>query len=108
MIATIVLADGIEYRVFNQNYVVSHLGEVLKGLRPYTPRMTANGYLIASHSEESKLNRSLTHTSNTSCVIDGITYRSFAEAARLTGIHRFTIRKRCLSKNFPNYVVVPH
>jgi hypothetical protein len=33
----------------------------------------------------------------------GVVYRSFAEAAKATGIHRFTLRKRCLSDNFPDY-----
>ncbi len=60
----------------------------------------------APHSEESKAQRSLTHVRNTACRIDGIEYRSFAAAAQATGIHRFTIRKRCLSENFPNYEII--
>jgi hypothetical protein len=39
-------------------------------------------------------------------VVFGVEYRSFAEAAKATGIHRFTIRKRCLSENFPDYKVI--
>jgi hypothetical protein len=35
----------------------------------------------------------------------GVEYRSFAEAAKITGIHRFTLRKRCLSDNFPDYEI---
>jgi len=57
----------------------------------------------AGHSEESKHQRSLQHPRNTGCVVLGIEYRSFAEASQATGIHRFTIRKRCLSGNFPDF-----
>jgi hypothetical protein len=66
--------------------------------RPYFER--------AGHSEESKRQRSLNHFRNTGCVVLGVEYRSFAEAAKATGIHRFTIRKRCLSENFPDYKVI--
>lgn len=66
--------------------------------RPYFKR--------AKHSEESKRQRSLNHPRNTGCVVLGVEYRSFAEAAKATGIHRFTIRKRCLSENFPDYKVI--
>ena len=68
----------------------------LKGRkRPYFAR--------AAHSQESKEKRSLSHPKNLSCRIDGVEYRSFAEASRATGVHRFTVRSRCLSENFPNY-----
>lgn len=63
--------------------------------RPNFPR--------AGHSEESKAKRSLEHPRNTACKVFGVVYRSFAEAAKATGIHRFTLRKRCLSDNFPDY-----
>ena len=66
--------------------------------RPYFPR--------AGHSEESKQARSLAHPRNTRCSVLGVEYRSFAEAAEATGIHRFTIRKRCLSENFPDYKIL--
>jgi hypothetical protein len=66
--------------------------------RPYFKR--------AGHSEESKRQRSLNHPRNTGCRVLGVEYRSFAEAAKATGIHRFTIRKRCLSENFPDYQVI--
>jgi hypothetical protein len=36
----------------------------------------------------------------------GVEYRSFAAAAEATGIHRFTIRKRCLSENFSDYKIL--
>ena len=67
--------------------------------RSYFPR--------AAHSEQSRAKRSETHVRNTKCRIEGIEYRSFAAAAVATGVHRFTIRKRCLSKNFPDYELVP-
>lgn len=67
--------------------------------RPYFKR--------APHTEESREQRSLNHVRNTACSIDGVEYRSFAEAAKATGVHRFTVRKRCLSENFPNYKLIP-
>lgn len=65
--------------------------------RPYFTR--------APHSEESKAKKSLEHPRNTRCEVFGVVYRSFAEAAIATGIHRFTVRKRCLSGNFPDYKI---
>jgi hypothetical protein len=38
--------------------------------------------------------------------VSGVEYRSFAEAAKATGIHRFTLRKRCLSENFPDFTIL--
>lgn len=57
----------------------------------------------APHTEEWKQALSETHHHNQACRVFGVTYRSFAEASRATGIHRFTLRKRCLSKNFPDF-----
>ena len=59
----------------------------------------------APHSDESKQARSLEHPRNTGCCVLGVVYRSFAEAAKATNIHRFTIRKRCLSENFPDFKI---
>lgn len=66
--------------------------------RPYFAR--------APHSEESKQRRSEQHVRNTRCSVAGVEYRSFAAASEATGVHRFTIRKRCLSENFPDYIVL--
>ena len=66
--------------------------------RPYITR--------AAHSDESKQARSLTHHRNTKCSVFGVEYRSFAEAALATGVHRFTVRKRCLSENFPDFKIL--
>lgn len=66
--------------------------------RPYFAR--------APHSEESKQARSLSHPRNTKCSVFGVEYRSFADAAIATGIHRFTVRKRCLSENFPDFKIL--
>lgn len=60
----------------------------------------------AAHSKKSRKQRSLNHVRNTRCRVLGVEYRSFAAAAEATGIHRFTIRKRCLSENFPDYEIV--
>jgi hypothetical protein len=65
--------------------------------RPYFKR--------ALHSDESKQARSLEHPRNTGCCVLGVVYRSFAEAAKATNIHRFTIRKRCFSENFPDFKI---
>lgn len=71
----------------------------LKGRkRPYFPR--------AAHSAESKAKRSEEHHRNTACRVLGVVYRSFAEASKATGIHRFTVRKRCLSENFPDFEIL--
>jgi hypothetical protein len=61
----------------------------------------------AEHTQEWKDQMSLTHHKNAACEVNGKKYRSFAEASRDTGIHRFTIRKRCLSENFPDYKIIP-
>ena len=66
--------------------------------RPYFDR--------APHSDESKQTRSLEHPRNTGCSVLGVEYRSFAEAAKATGIHRFTVRKKCLSENFPDFKIL--
>lgn len=66
--------------------------------RPYFAR--------APHSEESNQARSLAHPRNTKCSVFGVEYRSFADAAVATGIHRFTVRKRCLSENFPDFKIL--
>jgi hypothetical protein len=60
----------------------------------------------AGHSEASKQRRSEQHIRNTRCSVLGVEYRSFAAAAEATGIHRFVIRKRCLSENFPDYKIL--
>lgn len=66
--------------------------------RPYFKR--------AGHSEASKQRRKEQHIRNTRCSVLGVEYRSFAAAAEATGIHRFIIRKRCLSENFPVYKIL--
>ncbi|CCM77120.1 HNH endonuclease [Rhizobium mesoamericanum] len=37
------------------------------------------------------------------CEIDGVRYHSFSKASEALGIKAGTLRKRCLSSNFPNY-----
>jgi hypothetical protein len=39
------------------------------------------------------------------CEIFGIVYQSFSEAGRALGEKHHTLRKRCLSKNFPDYKI---
>jgi hypothetical protein len=44
---------------------------------------------------------------NTPCVVRGVRYRSFSEAARAIGMKPHTLRKRCLSENsFPDFQVL--
>lgn len=50
--------------------------------------------------------RALNPPKANACSVEGVRYISFAEASRATGVHRFTIRKRCLSPNFPDYYVI--
>ncbi len=66
--------------------------------RPFAPR--------APHTQEWKDQSSLNHHRNTQCKIFGITYRSFSDAARILGIKKHTLRKRCLSENFPEYELI--
>ena len=40
------------------------------------------------------------------CVINGVVYSSCAAAAKSLGMKRPTLRKRCLSKNFPEYQLI--
>lgn len=42
----------------------------------------------------------------TCCEVDGVVYRSFNEAGKALGIKPHTLRKRCLSTNFPTYKIV--
>lgn len=43
---------------------------------------------------------------NRACEIDGVKYASFSDAGRALNQRPHTLRKRCLSKNFPNYRIV--
>lgn len=43
------------------------------------------------------------HSKNVQCEVFGIVYRSFTEAALALGERPLSLRKRCLSKNFPDY-----
>lgn len=57
-------------------------------------------------SEDAKAKMRLNSPNGTRCEIDGVQYRSFGEAGEKLGIKPHTIRKRCLSVNFPDYRVV--
>jgi hypothetical protein len=54
-------------------------------------------------SEEHKNNISKNSPNNKQCVIEGITYRSVAEASRQLGISENTVRGRVKNKNFKNW-----
>lgn len=57
-------------------------------------------------SAELRATRCVQHFRNTLCEIDGVQYRSFSDAGRALGIRPLTLRKRCISKGFPNYTIV--
>lgn len=56
-------------------------------------------------SEETRLKQSLTHHRKKSCTIFGVSYPSFTSAGKALGEKPLTLRKRCLSENFPDYQV---
>ena len=66
------------------------------GLRPPVP---VPGY---KHSNEAIAKMRENSHNASACEIDGIVYRSFSQAGEALGIKPHTIRKRCLSANFPS------
>ncbi|WP_426111034.1 HNH endonuclease [Massilia sp. PWRC2] len=56
-----------------------------------------------THSEQAILKMQENSPNAAACEVDGIAYRSFSEAGRALGEKPHSLRKRCLSKNFPNY-----
>lgn len=54
-------------------------------------------------SAESREKMRINHPRTTPCIIFGVTYSSVHHAAKILGIKRTTIRKRCLSNNFSEY-----
>ena len=93
-----ILSQFRKGRVTSEETKAKQRAALIGKTRPYFAR--------SAHSEESKAARSVSHVRNQSCSISGVIYRSFAIASIATGIHRFTIRKRCLSKNFPEYEII--
>ena len=85
-------------RVTSEETKAKQRAALIGRTRPYFKR--------GGHSEASKQRRKEQHVRNTRCSVLGIEYRSFAAAAEATGIHRFVIRKRCLSENFPDYKIL--
>ena len=43
------------------------------------------------------------HPRRQPCIVDGVRYVSFAAAGNALGVRPLTLRKRCLSDNFPSY-----
>lgn len=46
------------------------------------------------------------HARKQRCEVNGIAYQSFSAAARALGELPLSLRKRCLSENFPNYKIL--
>lgn len=67
------------------------------GIKPPRPQA---GY---SHPESAKARMRLNSPNATPCVVFGVRYSSVHAASEVLGIKRPTLRKRCLSKNFPEY-----
>lgn len=57
------------------------------------------------HTKETILKMRQSSAKSTACCIHGIVYPSFSEAARANNEKPLTLRKRCLSKNFPDYQI---
>lgn len=70
------------------------------GLRPPAP---TPGY---KHSKEAIAKMVKNSPNATACEIDGIVYQSFSQAGHALGIKPHTLRKRCLSTNFPTYRLI--
>lgn len=70
------------------------------GLRPPAP---TPGY---KHSKEAIAKMIKNSPNATACEIDGIVYQSFNQAGHALGIKPHTLRKRCLSTNFPTYRLI--
>lgn len=45
------------------------------------------------------------HAKNQSCIVFGVEYPSFSKAGEALGVRPLTLRKRCYSKNFPDYQI---
>lgn len=71
--------------------------------RKRIPRPRPKGYKVPPEQIRDWRNG---HPKNTPCKVDGIQYGSFTEAGLALGIRPLTLRKRCLSPNFPNYEIV--
>lgn len=85
-------------RVTSEETKAKQRAALLGRKRPYFARK--------GHTEESKTRRSETHFRNMACEIEGVLYRSIAHASKSTGVKKGTIRKRCLSENFPSYRII--
>ena len=70
------------------------------GCRPPVP---IRGY---KHSKKSITKMVENSPNATNCKINGTVYRSFNQAGKKLGIKPHTLRKRCLSTNFPTYKVI--
>lgn len=55
--------------------------------------------------ETSRLKMSLNSPNARGCTINGVSYRSFNDAGMALGQKPHTLRKRCLSENFPDYKI---
>jgi len=64
------------------------------------PPMRPKGYKCS----EAMLEKMRQNSPNkVACEVDGVIYRSFSQAGAALGLRPHTLRKRCLSANFPNY-----
>ena len=122
-------ADNLEWVTPKTHMAERHFGEV--GIQPCSPaaREKLRQYRLGSKtSEETKQKQreasirlgckppviygriksegeieKMRQANNTACEIDGVWYESMKVAAKTRGEGAGTLRKRCLSKNFPTY-----
>ena len=59
-----------------------------------------------THKASTKAKMRRNNNMNRGCRIKGIEYESFADAGRALGERSLSLRKRCLSQNFPDYQLV--
>lgn len=57
----------------------------------------------SKHSQETRAKMRANSPNAMQCEVNGILYRSFSEAGLALGEKPHSLRKRCLSKNFPDY-----
>lgn len=84
--------------------------KISKGSKQWWKNAKANGYkhdhfLGKKHSKETIAKMKKNHAKNTPCIVFGVEYPSFTIAGNTLGIRPLTLRKRCLSDNFQDYLV---
>ena len=90
-----------EYRLGRTTSEMTKLKQQIAAFRlgSKPPRRPMGAVMGEEFREKCRLNS----TKSRACVVDGVSYRSFQEASLARGEKPRTLRRRCLSPNFPNY-----